>query len=57
MNENKITWSEIDKIIDRVREEKIEIELEVNAESQRVTVRPYQPLVYACPYREQEADA
>ena len=47
----EILLKDIDSLIERVRMEQVEIEIEATPEEQRVTIRPWRPFEYQCPYR------
>ena len=46
-----LKYNDIDYIIERVKNENVEIELEITPDRQTLTVRPFKAFEYACPYR------
>ena len=54
MNE-RFKLSDIDELIKRVKTEEIEIERSVTPDEVRITINPWKPFRYSCPYREVES--
>jgi len=46
-----IKYRDIDKLIYRVKEEHVEVELIVEPDRQQLTVRPWKPYEFSCPYK------
>ena len=53
MNE-RFKLSDIDELIKRVRTEEVEIEISITTDEERITINPWKPFKYSCPYREVE---
>ena len=54
MNE-RFKLSDIDELIKRVRTEEVEIEISITPDEERITINPWIPFRYSCPYREVES--
>ena len=50
MNEIGIKYDDIEKLVEQVKREGVEIELHIYPEEQNITVRPWKPFTYNCPY-------
>ena len=48
---DKIKYTDIEEIIKQVIDNKVEIELELTPDRQTLTVRPWKPFEYTCPYK------
>lgn len=42
-----------DTLVHKAVTEKCEISIEITPENESITIRPWEPFRYACPYREQ----
>lgn len=45
---------DLDEIIKRVVAEQIEIEISVTPDEEKITITPWKPFKYSCPYREEQ---
>lgn len=45
-----IKYDDIEKMVEIVKRDKVEVELTITPDNQTLVVRPWKPFTYACPY-------
>ena len=50
----KFTEAFFDSLVNKAVTEKCEISIEITPECENITIRPWAPFKYNCPYKEQE---
>lgn len=45
-----LKYDDIDKLVEIVKRDKVEVELTITPDNQTLVVRPWKPFTYACPY-------
>lgn len=45
-----IKHDDIEKMVEIVKRDKVEVELTITPDNQTLVVRPWKPFTYACPY-------